>query len=374
MKWRPCLPVPLAGEARRSTAWRARSAIGSCGRVSPAAPGGCAAELAPPPLPFFGPLGEFARLGQPVFYLFSPSVLPKPSDWRSDIHVVGFNYLDSPGDWQPPRRPGRLSGGGRTSRVHRFWQHAQPAAGPNDRAVDRGHRTQRTARHPAKRSGRARRRRLPARKHLSGPRRAPQLAVSAGVGDHASWRRRHDGSGVSRRCSADRRAAHARSAVLGPIGPRAGGRPQAVSSQKAFRRASGHGDPSLPPPIRPCGSGRQRSPPRSAPRTAWVRAVQLFDEYVARYRVDSPRTDSLAACVQERSMKVGIFTFGSRGDMQPYLCWRLGCAAPGTTSFCAPQPNSPKLPLNTTSPFGSFRSPPRTCACVPMRGACRPTA
>jgi sterol 3beta-glucosyltransferase len=68
---------------------------------------GCSAnrlrrELSLPPLPFFGPLAEYARLGQPVFYLFSPSVVPRPSDWRKDIHVVGFSYLDAAADWQPP--------------------------------------------------------------------------------------------------------------------------------------------------------------------------------------------------------------------------------------------------------------------------------
>ncbi len=68
---------------------------------------GCSAnrlrrELSLPPLPFFGPLAEYARLGQPVFYLCSPSVVPRPSDWRKDIHVVGFSYLDAAADWQPP--------------------------------------------------------------------------------------------------------------------------------------------------------------------------------------------------------------------------------------------------------------------------------
>jgi sterol 3beta-glucosyltransferase len=58
-------------------------------------------ELGLPPLPFFGPLREFARIGEPIFYLFSPSVLPKPSDWREDIHVVGFGFLESPAAWEP---------------------------------------------------------------------------------------------------------------------------------------------------------------------------------------------------------------------------------------------------------------------------------
>ena len=68
---------------------------------------GCSAnrlrrELSLPPLPFFGPLAEYARLCQPVFYVFSPTVVPRPSDWRKDIHVVGFSYLSAATDWEPP--------------------------------------------------------------------------------------------------------------------------------------------------------------------------------------------------------------------------------------------------------------------------------
>jgi UDP:flavonoid glycosyltransferase YjiC (YdhE family) len=59
-------------------------------------------QLGLPPFPFSGPLGEFAERGQPVFYTFSPSLLPRPSDWRPDIHAVGFVYLDPPVGWQPP--------------------------------------------------------------------------------------------------------------------------------------------------------------------------------------------------------------------------------------------------------------------------------
>jgi sterol 3beta-glucosyltransferase len=59
-------------------------------------------QLSLPPLPFSGPLREYARLGHPIFYVFSPSVLPRPSDWRKDIHVVGFSFLGAPGQWQPP--------------------------------------------------------------------------------------------------------------------------------------------------------------------------------------------------------------------------------------------------------------------------------
>ncbi len=55
-----------------------------------------------PPLAFFGPLAEYARIGQPTLYVYSPSVLPRPNDWRPDVHVVGFTYLDEAEDWEPP--------------------------------------------------------------------------------------------------------------------------------------------------------------------------------------------------------------------------------------------------------------------------------
>ena len=100
------LPAVAAGMSRRRGPRfnRLASEIGYCAmwRIF-----GCSAnrlrrELSLPPLPFFGPREEYARHCQPIFYLFSPTVVPKPSDWRKDIHVVGFSYLDAVGDWQPP--------------------------------------------------------------------------------------------------------------------------------------------------------------------------------------------------------------------------------------------------------------------------------
>jgi len=55
-----------------------------------------------PPLPRWGMLGEYARTGQPTFYIYSPTVLPKPRDWRADVHVVGYLFADPPGVWTPP--------------------------------------------------------------------------------------------------------------------------------------------------------------------------------------------------------------------------------------------------------------------------------
>lgn len=38
----------------------------------------------------------------PCLYSYSPSVLPKPSDWQDWLHVTGYWFLDQPSDWEPP--------------------------------------------------------------------------------------------------------------------------------------------------------------------------------------------------------------------------------------------------------------------------------
>ncbi|MEH2178720.1 glycosyltransferase [Nostoc sp.] len=56
-----------------------------------------------PALPVWS--GIVRRMNQqqiPRFYIYSPSVLPKPSDWPDWHHVTGYWFLDRPTDWQPP--------------------------------------------------------------------------------------------------------------------------------------------------------------------------------------------------------------------------------------------------------------------------------
>lgn len=54
------------------------------------------------PAPFTGPFGN-PRLKQlPTLYGFSPSVIPRPSDWNSRIHVTGYWFLNEATDWSPP--------------------------------------------------------------------------------------------------------------------------------------------------------------------------------------------------------------------------------------------------------------------------------
>ena len=54
------------------------------------------------PLPFFGPYARQQREGIPVFYAYSPAVLPPPADWPTRMQVTGYWFLDPPPGWQPP--------------------------------------------------------------------------------------------------------------------------------------------------------------------------------------------------------------------------------------------------------------------------------
>lgn len=42
------------------------------------------------------------RDGMPIFYAYSPLVLPRPSDWHERIHVTGYYPTSIPPDWNPP--------------------------------------------------------------------------------------------------------------------------------------------------------------------------------------------------------------------------------------------------------------------------------
>ncbi len=48
------------------------------------------------------PFGGIPGHSAPVLYGFSPSVLPKPSDWTSLNIVTGYWFLPPASDWQPP--------------------------------------------------------------------------------------------------------------------------------------------------------------------------------------------------------------------------------------------------------------------------------
>lgn len=55
-----------------------------------------------PAAPFWGPYNSKLIQGMPVLYGYSPSVIPRPSDWNENIHVTGYWFLDSEDTWKPP--------------------------------------------------------------------------------------------------------------------------------------------------------------------------------------------------------------------------------------------------------------------------------
>ncbi|GAB1539905.1 glycosyltransferase [Scytonema sp. NUACC21] len=58
-------------------------------------------NLSPLP-PWSGIMRRMHQQQTPCLYSYSPSVLPKPSDWSDWLYVTGYWFLDRPTDWQPP--------------------------------------------------------------------------------------------------------------------------------------------------------------------------------------------------------------------------------------------------------------------------------
>jgi sterol 3beta-glucosyltransferase len=54
------------------------------------------------PLPIYDRAPLVQRGPMPIFGAWSPSVLPRPSDWPERIRVTGYWFLDPPPGWQPP--------------------------------------------------------------------------------------------------------------------------------------------------------------------------------------------------------------------------------------------------------------------------------
>ena len=51
---------------------------------------------------FWGPFDADCLQHTPILYGYSPSVIPKPSDWDNNTHVTGYWFLDPADDWTPP--------------------------------------------------------------------------------------------------------------------------------------------------------------------------------------------------------------------------------------------------------------------------------
>ncbi|ALF55356.1 glycosyl transferase [Nostoc piscinale CENA21] len=54
-----------------------------------------------PAASFFGPYNAPHLHRYPTLYGFSPSVIPKPSDWQN-THITGYWFLDTEPNWNPP--------------------------------------------------------------------------------------------------------------------------------------------------------------------------------------------------------------------------------------------------------------------------------
>jgi len=55
-----------------------------------------------PPASLNGIAATSPLKGFPAIYGFSPSVIPKPADWRAEDHITGYWFLDPPDGWTPP--------------------------------------------------------------------------------------------------------------------------------------------------------------------------------------------------------------------------------------------------------------------------------
>ncbi|MEO0406981.1 MAG: glycosyltransferase [Cyanobacteria bacterium P01_A01_bin.135] len=58
-------------------------------------------QLHLPPLPFGTIYRRLDHTPVPVLYGYSPTVVPKPTNWGDRLQVTGYWFLDSPSDWQP---------------------------------------------------------------------------------------------------------------------------------------------------------------------------------------------------------------------------------------------------------------------------------
>jgi sterol 3beta-glucosyltransferase len=61
-------------------------------------------RLGLPPLPFAGMYSLLDTRRVPALYGYSPTVVPKPPDWGSHLHVTGYWFLDRSQDWKPPAK------------------------------------------------------------------------------------------------------------------------------------------------------------------------------------------------------------------------------------------------------------------------------
>ena len=96
----PVPPLVPAGLGNRLSHRATRQVIWQAARLSGAKARGEVLGL--PPAPFWGPFHNELLTRGPIFYGWSPQVIPKPSDWDDTIDVTGYWFLDEPVGWTPP--------------------------------------------------------------------------------------------------------------------------------------------------------------------------------------------------------------------------------------------------------------------------------
>lgn len=57
--------------------------------------------------------GQLFRLKVPYTYLWSPGLIPKPSDWGPEIDIAGFVFLDLASSYKPPKELKKFLSGGK---------------------------------------------------------------------------------------------------------------------------------------------------------------------------------------------------------------------------------------------------------------------
>jgi UDP:flavonoid glycosyltransferase YjiC (YdhE family) len=55
-----------------------------------------------PPMPLRSPFARMRKRNTPTLYGYSPTLLPRPNDWPSAVHVTGYWALECEEAWEPP--------------------------------------------------------------------------------------------------------------------------------------------------------------------------------------------------------------------------------------------------------------------------------
>lgn len=85
-------------------------------------------------LPLRGPMHRVRRARRPALCCFSPSVVPRPPDWPSYVHVTGYWFLDEPA-FEPPEDLVRFLDAGPPPVYVGFGSMVPPDSGKTDRLV-----------------------------------------------------------------------------------------------------------------------------------------------------------------------------------------------------------------------------------------------